>query len=297
MLSKIFFFKEKHNFLDVYKELYVKAVGKYFFERGRSFLFKEETLYGTLGFTFAAVLDGKDIFIKTHPQGKFYKRCVLKEFFILKHLYGSELYLEYVEIEILGGKQGVILIEALLHLEDQLSIFEIQNLVKSYAKKLSPQMIDMKRFSYDSMLNIAFEANLLLRREGMITKEYFYEIKNACHYMKNSSQQIFLCHGDLSNVNLLKKGTKIYPVDWEDAFFGPKNYDLIYWLTFFEQRKFYALESFEGNKIFDKNSKRLFLLIILLKCYLSFLRKDYLNHTLSFNERLGEVIKLFEYAE
>ena len=73
---------------------------------------------------------------------------------------------------------------------------------------------------------------------------------------------------------------------------GYQGYDLLYWLTFYSQRKYYDKQLLKKLNIDKQFGKDMMLMIILIKSYLSFQNKQYLKNKLSINDRISEIMQL-----
>jgi aminoglycoside phosphotransferase family enzyme len=101
-----------------------------------------------------------------------------------------------------------------------------------------------------------------------------------------------ICHGDLSNKNIMLLDNKPIVLDWEDCFIGVESYDLCYWLTFFDQRKYYDRDMFSESYTEPKKMVALMVLITVLKCYLSYKNGSYKTNTVTFDQRLQQILAL-----
>ena len=90
----------------------------------------------------------------------------------------------------------------------------------------------------------------------------------------------------------MENNGRFYALDWEDALWGYQGYDILYWLTFYSQRKYYDKDLFRRIKIDKQFGKDMMILILLVKSYLSYRNGTYLSNKLSINDRISEVIQL-----
>ena len=109
-----------------------------------------------------------------------------------------------------------------------------------------------------------------------------------------NSEPHILCHGDLSNVNMLQRNGKAYIVDWEDAIWGVRGYDFLYWLTFMDQRTYMRKDTLQALGLCTERSKFILCFIILMKSYVSYKNKSYLNNKVTFSRRLQEAMDVFD---
>jgi hypothetical protein len=107
-----------------------------------------------------------------------------------------------------------------------------------------------------------------------------------------SSLQLVICHGDLSPPNIMRYKQEPILIDWEDAFLGVADYDYLFWLTFFENRKFYKNSPLKNISIDREIARALLVLIVLIKCELAWRGKSWMRNTLKFNDRIAEISRL-----
>lgn len=79
-------------------------------------------------------------------------------------------------------------------------------------------------------------------------------------------------------------------LDWEDAMMAYPQYDILYWLTFYSQRKYYSCHLLNDIGVEVSFGKNVMAMILLIKCYLSYRNKSFLNNKLSINDRINEII-------
>jgi len=101
-----------------------------------------------------------------------------------------------------------------------------------------------------------------------------------------------VCHGDLGPANLMCDAEGLIAVDWEDAFLGVAGYDFLYWLTFFDNRKYLGEQIFGRTPWTKEIDVALITMILLLKCELSVRAGRLMGNVLSFDQRLGEIFVL-----
>ena len=83
-------------------------------------------------------------------------------------------------------------------------------------------------------------------------------------------------------------------IDWEDAFLGIEGYDYLYWLTFFNHRKFYSKEIFFRSGCEEDVIKGILVTVLIIKSAISFYAGSYENNSLTFQERIVEILKYLE---
>lgn len=103
-----------------------------------------------------------------------------------------------------------------------------------------------------------------------------------------------LCHGDFGPENILSDAKGLVAIDWEDAIWGVQGYDYLYWLTFFDNRKWLSSKVLGQTSLGSSKEVAVMIMILLLKSALSVRNGSYLNNTISINQRLLEVLELDE---
>ncbi len=81
-------------------------------------------------------------------------------------------------------------------------------------------------------------------------------------------------------------------IDWEDAFWGIEGYDYLFWLTFFDNRKYYSQKIFGKTPWGKEIEIAILILIVVLKSELSFRSNRYKENKLTFDERIVEILNL-----
>ncbi|MFD1179395.1 phosphotransferase [Paenibacillus puldeungensis] len=251
---------------------------------------------GTLGVFSRAVIDGKNRFIKTHMKGNEYRNNLLKEINILKALYGDYLDIAQEDIIIGGGKQTFLIMDFLESFEEPLTLEEVQSIIEDYSHKLSsigkhPTLDGV--YSITELYDTAVNALLLLYDKGLIENKIYQECSRHLDYVNEimkRSDELVLSHGDLSNKNIMRLGNKPIIIDWEDCIIGVKDYDLCYWLTFFDQRVYYNQSLLSVTNIDADRLKALMIFVTILKCFLSYQNNTFHSNALSFDRRLEEIL-------
>jgi thiamine kinase-like enzyme len=179
------------------------------------------------------------------------------------------------------------------------SIYNACDLITGYNDKLriinlSPS-IKEAMYSFGDIVKEGYNAFSTIEKEGLLSSNIAAKCLDAFEYLKKNtpSEMKYICHGDLSNKNILCSDDNRYIlIDWEDAFLGIKDYDICYWLTFFDQRKLYSKKLMDELKIEKVRGISLMAVIILIKSYISFLNGSH-NNSLSFNNRLKEIFLMY----
>lgn len=251
---------------------------------------------GTYGIFFQACIANEQKFIKTHCKSRFHRTALEKEIGILTLLYGSSLWIQRIDLEVEGDRQVFLLMDMLKTTDVAPNRETIKDLIKSYESRFAigntEELQGMYRF--EQVCREASNALDVLGSSGLLKGSTI----EACEtyrpvWQEMARQPHFFCHGDLSNRNILRKDDFLVIVDWEDALWGPPCYDYYYWLTFFDQRRFYEKGLLqEGDKSTQRQGLAVMLLVVCLKCYLSYLNHSWRNDSLSFDQRIEEILRL-----
>lgn len=246
---------------------------------------------GTLGIFFEARLDGKKQFIKTHPFGRSYQENILKEIELMSGIYGHEMVIKGETIELHGQELTFMRMDYLKALPQSLKPEEICRCVDNYQKRLSKQHYDVK-YRFEEVIKAGWDSRELLYTEKCLSKKVYEQLGEAitCVEKKFPLLPQVICHGDLSQKNLMcNENGQVVVIDWEDALLAFPVYDFLCWLTFFPQRNLYKKGLLEEYGISMPFGVHVMALIILVKCGLSYRSGSYVNDSISFNERLGEL--------
>lgn len=300
MLSKIYHYNNP--------ELKVQDCYNLYYQELKSVLTKTHELVhineirpgGTLGLFSYAEIDEKKRFIKTHLKGNTYRNNLLKEISILKILYEDCLDIAQEDILIGGEQQTFLIMDFLQEFKEPLALNKVKSIIEDNTEKLSnykgKQLNLEDVYTITELYDEAVSALYLLDEKGFINKEVFKKCSNHFDYIKeevlNKSDQSVLCHGDLSNKNIMHLGNRPIIIDWEDSIIGTRDYDLCYWLTFFDQRVYYHQDLSELTNIEPGKLKAWMTLITVLKCYLSYKNGSYLSNAVSFDQRLEEIFSI-----
>lgn len=293
MLSKLFASGERN---DESQDVLTTSLTEVLVKRFRHVRVTPIAPGGTLGVFFQAEADGQTFFVKTHLFGEPYHGNLQKESLLLTALYGDALFLLTEETMVLGQPLIFLCMDYLSPLTGMPAIKTVRDIISSYQRP--PASLPLGSVSmlhgFDVLLTLCAEASEALLRDQMLSPEimaacspYFYRLMAL-----DNPASYTLCHGDLSNKNMLTKDGRYYIIDWEDAFLGPPAYDLCYWMTFFDQRHLYAPEIFTNMGVDSDTATGYMLLIVLLKCYISYRRNTHHNNQISFDLRLLEILAL-----
>lgn len=246
---------------------------------------------GTLGLVYLAYIENKRYIVKTHQNGIKYANRIKKEYSILNILYNDNLKCKLYSND--EGLHNFLLLEFLSNFKVAVSAEQLIN----YYNNLSIDLIQLKNIKcewnfYDLQKKFFFALTYLYDKKFLSDKQYgcIFRISPIIDAMLKEDS--CLCHGDLSNKNIFQKNSQILFLDWEDAFYGVREYDICYWFTFFENRKLLnkIREIYSGYN-FDR-ALTLCIMVLILKAYLSVLNGSYKNNTLSIEDRIQEFLEL-----
>ncbi len=253
---------------------------------------------GTLGLFYQTTVDGKTCFIKTHQASLMCQQNLRKEAQLLDILYGSELMMAFFSIDGGSGERDFFLIEELQQLAKEIDcnavldlIHSTQSILNAEETKNSKEYFDPK---HDNLSYVIDQGQLSLQtlcQEHLLSDELFDAIAGL--QKPELERQATVCHGDLSDKNILQKGSKLYAIDWEDAILASKGYDYLYWLSFFSKRKYYSQAGIlEASGYNNQEARFLMSMIVAVKCMLSWKAGTWRNDSLSFAQRLEEILAI-----
>lgn len=238
--------------------------------------------HGTLGVSYIADVDGALYFLKTHLDFAAAQANIEKEIAILEALYGARVGLQKRIIE------GRLWLQMdALQPGPELQPSEAQQLLQQLTL---PRLKTEDDFS--DLLREGMQAFDNLTRRHLISP---LVAQRVVPYLQKLTQKTFprvLCHGDFGPKNVLADAQGPVVIDWEDAFWGIEGYDALYWLSFFSQRKHYEPDMFGVTPWGKEIEVAILLLILVVKCELASLAGTYLTDSLSFDQRLTEILHL-----
>lgn len=249
---------------------------------------------GTLGVLFELWADGKRKFVKTHLEGVAYKDNLLKEMAIISLLYGNYINIERMDIIVNQVEYTFMIMDWLLADASAVDLRQVKAEILSYQTKLLTGGLEIN-YSFNDIVKAGKQSLMSLYSADFLSKELFLACQNSVDnaWMNAKTKEKAICHGDLSNVNImLDENGRSVVIDWEDALWAFPEYDFLYWLTFFSQRKYYSASLLQENGIEKRWGCDVMVLITLIKCEMSYVNGDYRNNSLSFEERLQEIYNL-----
>lgn len=296
MLSKYYHLEEKNS--DVFKvdrNIFLSTLLEVLREKYEEVKIEQTYPGGTLGIFFELYIGGKRKFVKTHQQGSRYRENLEKEIEIMSIVYGDIMEIEKIEIEVEGEKYFFMIMDYLLSgmvIEPK----EVQKCIKHYQQKLERKTVKVK-YTFEQVLKAGDESLEILYARKFFTEKLYLRCKESLQRIAQRNIGLFreISHGDLSNVNIMstQKGVPVV-IDWEDSLAAFPEYDYLYWLTFFSQRKYYSSTLFERNGIDKIWGTDIMVLITIVKSYMSYQNESYRNNKLSFEDRINEIYGMLE---
>ena len=256
---------------------------------------------GTLGLSYLAKMNGAPVFLKTHLNSISSKDCLLKEIAIYENYYLCGLNCRKIVIgsDEKNTKQYWLSMNVLCTNINKINPDIALNIIANFPDINSIRNRDLRNVlhDFDAVLHEGYLSLELLEKQKYLSKETVLILKTLIKKVEDHNKyfEMSLCHGDLSPLNIIQNNNnQLIAIDWEDAFYGPKGYDYLYWLTFFDNRIFYNKLNFERSGFDIDLCIALMCLIILIKGKLSLCSGAIKKNTLSINDRLNEVITIYQ---
>lgn len=250
---------------------------------------------GTLGITYTVTYpSGTTHVAKTHLSGAEYRAALCKEAELLKLLYADEIYLKTVN----WNEKVWMFMESLAPIQHKIVPDDIESILKSVQERAHGKDFSCLASSYtmEKLLDAAAKEREFLHKKGFFSDRLNQELHGLLFQLKDEIKHLprCLCHGDLSNKNLMQKELdKIIVIDWEDSFWGIDGYDYLYWLTFFENRCFYSKKVFDNVPYSNDTIKGVLAMILIIKSAISYYSGSYLRNSKTFEDRIVELLGVF----
>lgn len=296
MLNKIVYFNS-NCVVKADMSKIISAFRRYYEEKENTVeIFADNIAKGTLGVFFLCTIAGHEYFVKTHLDDENCRKSLIKESRLLKSIYQDEMVVDFFDIEIEGKAQTYLIMDRLDKVEGQISIQELKVVLQNCYRKLKKVDLESIEYKIEQLVEEAEVGLKELSKNNFFSSDIIWNLQLCIQYIKQISKEraCLVCHGDLSNVNIMKHNDNYIILDWEDAFVGFEPYDIAYWMTFFQQRKNYNSTFFIENGLNTEDNKWLMIFVMLLKCWLSYKNKAYLNDSLTFQQRIEEVLNLYD---
>ena len=261
----------------------------------------EKTERGRLGITYKVLILESDqkFFAKTHRRGVQYKNNIEKEYYCLKKAnsdffvnldyftYNNEYVYAYMLQEWLENMPSLALEKALDLIGRYSSIIDVRDEVIGKTTYTIYDFVDIAK----AELAFLIDSDEI---SALFGNELFHNIERFEPNIPNLKKVI--CHGDFGDKNVMvsAKGNPVV-IDWEDCFVGVEGYDYLYWLTFFNHRKFYSTETFKASGLSSADAKGILSVVMIIKTALSVYSGLNKNNSVSSQERIEEILRFCNY--
>ena len=252
---------------------------------------------GTSSYCCSACIDGMARFLKTGKLVSAYQD-VAKEQHLLEFLYGQAAGAEILSLGRDDHPRSWLVMNAFEPRRQTVQPDHIADVLRGLGARLRHFKAPSEIFIQDnsaSLLSAGEDALHYLWEQNHLSDQMTAEIRPYFALLRQKNATDFesvLCHGDFSPANLVGNGPALTVIDWEDAFWGIEGYDFLYWMTFFENRKYLSQDIFSVTPWDKPTDIAILLLIIVVKCHISLLSKDYMTYSLTFEQRLNEILSL-----
>ena len=249
---------------------------------------------GTLGVCLQADTGSRQFFIKTHQADQASQDNLVKEFELLFALYGHIIRIERFDVQLSSGLRICILMDWLDVSTTTYAPSDVRSIISGCNDTLKNWSIARaSQFAtFDDLIRDGDRALVELERLKYISsvsasmiRPYFDKLKDAVAELPP-----VICHGDLSNKNIMLNGNTSIVIDWEDAFVGFKGYDFLYWLTFMDNRKHLSRSIFGYSALDETNERGVLILIVAIKSLISVRTHSVLPSHMPIEQRLLELL-------
>ena len=291
MLNKLAHFKNQSNSL--FETGKAAAAAAFLSASGQEYSL-EATNQGTLGLTF--LCDGKDggsYFVKTHlPGSTLHRTTLLHEFRLLSLAHGADLsFLRCITGEVDGCEQLYVLMDALQPVSD-VTPGQCRALISAWPPDLAASLT-IPSYGLEALLDAALVELQVQRDAGLLSAQLLQFSLQRLQLLTDRLPYLprCVCHGDLSDRNIMRTHSgAMVAIDWEDAFWGIPDYDYLYWLTFFNHRKYYSPEIFQTELLDPPLRQAVLILILTIKNAISYYNGTFQTNSLSMEGRILEIL-------
>ena len=246
---------------------------------------------GRASFCFLCYKSNECTFLKANIPGYTNKLILQKEYEIYSNIF-KDIVMGFYSIN------NDLAVLELKYLDKRVSLshYEARELIEQTLTKLKGLILPTgSYYDIETILSIAMQEIIFINNKKLITHSYGKAIELLSFLSdKISSIPRMLCHGDYSDVNILMYNNIPIIIDWEDAFYGIPNYDYLFWLSFFNHRKYYSKEIFGMSKDARYFNIAVMIMILIIKEAMSVYNGEYKNNKLTAEDRVAEVLSFLE---
>lgn len=292
MLNKLFYFKEYPSAqipAQISHDL-EKPLEAYLSGKGRHVVLTPGAK-GTLGLTYLCQDSLGTSFIKSHLPGKLYRDALKRESFLLQQANPDSLRVQEHSVLIQGEEQLYLEMDVLSEMTD-VSPADSRAIIRKYSWELASVPASAEMASLQDLCTAARTECRVLRDHGLFSDSACLRCLNDLDDLMNTLPELSpcICHGDLGDRNLMQNaaGNPVV-IDWEDSFWGCAGYDYLYWLTFFNHRKYYSPAVFQVDGLTSLQARSIITMILVIKSAISFYNGSYRNNAMGLEDRLLEI--------
>lgn len=256
----------------------------------------EDGAKGTLGVNFICRgFPGGTRFIKSHLPKREYRESLEKEYILLNAVNQGALRVDMVRLQLRNEEQVYLIMDVLQEVSEVMPE-EISDIITRNQKHLAQTVVE-SMYDIGDLLSAAVDELYVLREKGFFTTQTFMAASNELQFLRRQLPTIERCisHGDLGDRNImLNRDGRMVTIDWEDAFWGCAEYDYLYWLTFFNHRKFYQHNHLPAAGVDPERACAIMTMILIIKNAISYYSGSYHSNSISMEDRLLEAWRLWK---
>lgn len=250
---------------------------------------------GTAARTLMARGDEGARFLKTYdgPRGALRLR---QEAALLTAAYPDMIGAAIVEVPVRGRSHPWLVMDELFIPAAVVEPEAVHQIITAYSLRVNAAPVSAiapRETSVAHLLATARPAVDELERRGELDRGAARDMEAALDLIEARLTLLppILCHGDLSPRNIMAdRGGHLFAIDWEDALWGVEGYDYLYWLTFFQNRRFYGSSRVLGVTTLGRDLEvALMLFIVLIKGYIAAVNGTSATNSLSLTQRIAEI--------
>lgn len=295
MLSKYYYLEEDNmNTFRVDMNIFVSALIGELQKHHKEIALEQIYPGGTLGIFFSLYIDGKRKFVKTHQEGEKYHNNLLKEIKIMSIVYKDIIEVEQLTIIVNEREFTVMIMDFLTPVNNDIDVYKTRECIKNYQQRLNINDLVVD-YTFTDVIKASVNALETLYTEKFLANSIYERCKESIRYVSGCYNKLpkTICHGDLSNVNIMCNDVgQLVVIDWEDSLTAFSEYDFLYWLTFFSQRKYYSNDLLTQNGIDKIWGVDIMIIITIVKSEMSYRNASYKKNRISFQERICEIYNM-----